>query len=169
MVTSDHSQLGECEFSIISELHSQLIVHHPYRSLNDLQPQLNLTLDETSLAWNIINDHFLTDLPLLYAPHVIAITSALLAVVLKPTTQGSTLHASSVQSALQQVTGGGSPQTSARVQKMMNWIAESQVSIEEMVDCTQELISLYEVWDGYKEALCKDPIGRFVKARASDK
>jgi len=165
MVAPDNSQLGECEFSIISELNSQLIVHHPYRSLTELQTQLSLTLDETSLAWNMINDHFLTDLPLLYAPHVIAITSALLAVVLKPTTQGSSLHANAVQSALQQVTGGGSPQTSARVQKMMNWIADSKVSIEEMVDCTQELISLYEVWEGYKESLCKDPITRFVKVR----
>src|SRR6201992_2824495 len=54
VTTSEPSQLGECEFSIISELNSQLIVHHPYRSLTDLQPTLQLTLDETSLAWNII-------------------------------------------------------------------------------------------------------------------
>jgi cyclin C len=150
-------------------MNSQLIVHHPYRSLTDLQSQLGLSLDETSLAWNIINDHYLTDLPLLHPPYVIAVTAALLAVVLKPSSQGSAIHAGTVQSAMNTVAGTGSPQTNARVQKVMNWVAESQVSLEAMAECAQELISLYEVWDGYKENLCKDPIARFVKARGLEK
>src|SRR6202012_2567541 len=101
----------------------------------------------------------------MYPPYVIAVTAAFLAVVLKPTTQGSGIHAGAVQSALQAVTGSGSSQLPARVQKVMNWVAESNVSLEAMAECTQELISLYEIWDGYKESLCKDPIARFVKAR----
>jgi cyclin-C len=165
VLSSDTSQLGECEFSLISEMNAQLIVHHPYRSLSELQSQIGLTLDESQLAWNIINDHYLTDLPLMHPPYVIAVTAAFLAVVLKPTTQGSGIHAGAVQSAMQAVTGTGSPQLPARVQKMMNWVSESNVSLEAMAECTQELISLYEVWDGYKEGLCKDPIARFVKAR----
>jgi cyclin C len=168
VVPSDTSQLGECEFSIIAELNSQLIVHHPYRSLTELQTSLQLTLDETSLAWNIINDHYLCDLPLLHPPHVIAVTAAFLAVVLKPTQTSMQMHAGNIQGALQNL-GSGQAGGSTRVQKMLNWLAESSVSIEAMVDCTQELISLYEVWDQYKESLCKEPLARLIKGRGMDK
>jgi cyclin C len=168
VTTSEPSQIGECEFSIISELNSQLIIHHPYRSLTELQTTMPLTLDETSLAWNILNDHYLTDLPLLYPPHVIAVAAALLAVVMKPTQGSMHMQGQNVQNVLGSLGPGGGP-VSPRLQKMLTWIAESQISIEAMVDITQELISLYEVWDGYKESLCKEPIVRFVKARGLEK
>ena len=153
---------------MIAELNSQLIVYHPYRSLTDLQTSLQLTLDETSLAWSIINDHYLCDLPLLHPPHVIAVTAAFLAVVLKPTPSSMQMHSGNLQGALQSISSGqanGSP----RVQKLLNWLAESSVSIEAMVDCTQELMSLYEVWEQYKESLCKEPLLRLVKGRGMDK
>jgi cyclin C len=183
-LTNETSQLGECEFSVIAELNSQLIVHHPYRSLSEIQPALQLTVDEMSLAWNIINDHYLTDLPLLHSPHVIAVTAAFLAVVIKPSTSGGGSAAGNMHHQVQGALGnlaagqtgagsasgavsqaGASPAASARVQKVLNWLAEGSVDIEAIVDCVQELISLYEVWDGYKEALCKEPISRFVKAK----
>ncbi len=50
-----------------------------------------MSQDEITLAWSVINDHYLTDLPLLYPPHVIAVTAILLAVVLKPSQ--ASLHA----------------------------------------------------------------------------
>jgi cyclin C len=153
---------------LIAELNSQLIVYHPYRSLTDLQTTLQLTLDETSLAWSIINDHYLTDLPLLHPPHVIAVTAAFLAIVLKPPPSSMQVHAGNIQGALQNL-GSGQSGGSPRVQKLLNWLAESSVSIEAMVDCTQELISLYEVLDQYKESLCKEPILRLVKGRGMDK
>jgi cyclin C len=168
VTTSEPSQIGECEFSIISELNSQLIIHHPYRSLTELQTSMPLTLDETSLAWNILNDHYLTDLPLLYPPHVIAVAAAFLAVVMKPTQGSMHMQGQNVQNALGSLGPGGGP-VSPRLQKVLTWIAESQISIEAMVDISQELFSLYEVWDGYKESLCKEPIVRFVKARGLEK
>ncbi|KAF2667529.1 C/H/G cyclin [Microthyrium microscopicum] len=174
VTTSEPSQLGECEFSIISELNSQLLVHHPYRSLTELKENhaqtLSLSLDEMSLAWNIINDHYLTDLPLLHAPYTIAVTAAFLAIVMKPT-QGGSMQASSasVAGALGSLGGVGGGSATNRVQKALNWIAESKVDVEAMVDITQELISLYEIWDGYKESLCKEPIAKFVKARGLEK
>jgi cyclin C len=70
---------------------------------------------------------------------------------------------------MQQITGTGSPQVSARVQKVLNWVAESTISLEAMAECTQEMMSLYEVWENYKENVCKDPIARFVKARGLEK
>ncbi|KAF1814112.1 cyclin-like protein [Eremomyces bilateralis CBS 781.70] len=233
VITSDTSKMGETEFALISVMSSQLIVHHPYRTLLDLSPTFNLSPDELSLAWWIINDHYVTDLPLLHSPHVIALTAALLAVVLNPVQAAWSagkekelaamrsggaaamrsdgdpvqkvgailqhgMHQNrAVQAAMQSVvqaalgsafSGGGAagqelpgsgntggaggaptPALSAKVQKMMNWLAESEVDIEAMVDCTQEMISLYEVWETYKEKDCKEVIGKFVKGRGLDK
>src|ERR1700754_612912 len=93
---------------------SNLIVHHPYRTLSELQSSLSLTPDEVALAWSIINDHYLTDLPLLYPPHIVALTAVFLAVVLKPTQ--TSLHAaatsavaaaSAVQAATNSVNSSG--------------------------------------------------------------
>lgn len=170
-VAADISKLGECEFAIIAELSSQLIVHHPYRSLSDLQPQFGLETEETTLAWSIINDHYLTDLPLLYPPYVIAITACFLAVVLRPTHSGpAQLQAASLSKALESVgaansSNGPSSGPNARIPKMVNWLAESSVSMEAVVDCTQELISLYDVWEGYNEKTCKDRVAAFATTK----
>ncbi|RAR01834.1 C/H/G cyclin [Stemphylium lycopersici] len=165
---NDISKIGECEFSLISEMNSQLILHHPYRSLAELQTQFQLTQEENALAWSIINDHYLTDLPLLHAPHVIAITAMFLAVVLKPI--GSQVNAAGMNNALQTLGNArGGQGMQARIQKLVDWLAESNVDIEAVVECTQELISLYEVWESYTDKTCKDQIAKFVKARGLDK
>jgi len=172
MFLADISKLGECEFALISEMSSQLIVHHPYRSLSEIQTSFGLTTEETALAWSIINDHYLTDLPLLHAPHVIAVTAMFLAVVLKPTQTGLQVHSAGLQNALQTMgnaSPGGPTSQQTRVQKLVNWLAESRVDMEDVVDCTQELISLYEVWEKFNEKVCKEQIARFVKTRGLDK
>ncbi|KAH8727641.1 cyclin-like protein [Phaeosphaeriaceae sp. PMI808] len=168
---NDISKIGECEFTLISEMNSQLIIHHPYRSVAELQSQFQLTPEESALAWSIINDHYLTDLPLLHAPHVIAITAMFLAVVLKPTQNGIQLNAAGMNSALQSLGNArGAPQgTQGRVQKLVDWLAESSVDIEAVVECMQELICLYDVWETYTDKTCKDQIAKFVKARGLDK
>ncbi|KAG0651617.1 RNA polymerase II holoenzyme cyclin subunit [Hyphodiscus hymeniophilus] len=179
---SDTSKLGECEFFMISEMSSQLIVHHPYRSLTALQPIFSLTPEESALAWSIINDHYMTDLPLLFAPHIIAIMSILLALVLRPNTTGlqsasgsagtmsSAAHAA-LGSTGQSKPGNGDKLGGARtkVQKLANWLAESNIDIEAIVDCTQEIISFYEIQEVYNEKLSREQINRFVKARGLDK
>ncbi|KAF2131719.1 C/H/G cyclin [Dothidotthia symphoricarpi CBS 119687] len=167
---NDISKIGECEFTLISEMNSQLIIHHPYRSLADLQTTFQLTQEENALAWSIINDHYLTDLPLLHAPHVIATTALFLAVVLKPTQGGIQANAAGMTAALQTLgnarNAGGSQN---RVQKLVDWLAESSVDVEALVECTQELISLYEVWENYTDKTCKEQIAKFVKTRGLEK
>jgi len=181
-IVSDPSKLGECEFFLISEMNSQLIVHHPYRTLVELQGRMSMSQDEITLAWSVINDHYLTDLPLLYPPHVIAVTAILLAVVLKPSQ--ASLHAAAasvaaVASAAQAAKESPShvlqstTQSNARhtkPQKLVTWLAaESEINIEDIISCTQEIISLYEVWEQYNEKICKEQIARFVKGRGLDK
>jgi cyclin C len=161
---------------------SQMIVHHPYRSLTALQTTFSLTQEESALAWSVINDHYMTDLPLLFAPHTIAIMSILLALVLRPNTTGiqsagssagniaSAAHAA-LSSASQAKAGTEKPGGAARtkVQKLANWLAESNIDIEAIVDCTQEIISFYEFQEQYNEKLTREQINRFVKARGLDK
>ncbi|KAJ9133548.1 Cyclin-C [Pleurostoma richardsiae] len=204
------SKLGECEFFLISEMHSQLIVHQPYRTLTSLQSDFSLSQDELALAWSVINDHYMTDLPLLYPPHTIALTAVLLALVLRPpsgqNSQASAAAAIGSASSMggmanaasflaqaqvhasqgsqtpggagsqQQQAGGGAngkeKATDARLNKVQRfavWLAESNVDIEAMVDCTQELIAFYECHEQYNDKLTREQIIRFVKARGLDK
>jgi cyclin-C len=159
-------------------MNSQMIVHHPYRTLSELQRELALTSDEVALAWSVINDHYLTDLPLLHAPHVIAVMAIIVAVVFKPSQAG--FHGSAAPAlagamregsmnmltALGDKSGGGPP---PRVQKLIGWLAESEVDIPAVVECTQELVSLYEVWEQYSEKNCKELLARMVKTQHLDK
>lgn len=209
----DPSKIGECEFWLISEMSSHLIVHQPYRTLTSLQSQLNLTNDERALAWSIINDHYMTDLPLIYPPHTIALTAILLAIVFRPSqssgaaqggagTQGagagaaalgqpSAAGVNAVTAALGQLqrhppTPGGSIsgqqaagadgasnankiERFSKVQRFGFWLAESNIDIEAMVDCTQEMISFYDCQEQYNDKLTREQIVRFIKARGLDK
>lgn len=189
-ISNDASKIGECEFFLISEMGSQMIVHHPYRSLMALQTTFSLSPEESTLAWTILNDHYMTDLPLLYAPHLIALTAMLLALVLRPNTGNNGIsanNASNVSSAVHNALNSASSQARSgtsspgaakqtgpagprsKISKLSSWLAESNIDIEGLVDCTQEIISFYEVLEQYNEKLCKEQIHRFIKARGLDK
>ncbi|TGJ79913.1 hypothetical protein E0Z10_g8865 [Xylaria hypoxylon] len=191
-LTLDISRLGECEFYMISEMHSQLIVHQPYRTLTSLQSDLFLSQDEANLALSIVNDHYMTDLPLLYPPHIIALTAILLALVLRPNSPGGTAtNMAAATAALVQAQAQGSARTGGsnssqntiglsdkerqqearlnKVQRYAGFLTESNVDIEGMVDCTQELISFYECHEQYNDKITREQINRFVKARGLDK
>lgn len=195
----DTSRLGECEFYMISEMNSQLIIHQPYRTLASLQSDFYLSQDEINLAWSVINDHYMTDLPLLYPPHIVALTAVLLSLVLRPNPVAGNNAASmaAATAALAQaqgargIAGGGANNTPGsgqttpgggatekdkqqearvgKVQRFAAFLAESNVDIEGMVDCTQELISFYECHEQYNDKATRDQINRFVKARGLDK
>ena len=216
--------MGECEFFLISEMNSQLIVHQPYRTLTALQDTFNLHPDEVSMAWSIINDHYMTDLPLLYPPHIIALTAILLAMISRqhPNNTSQSAQASETASAAPRLAsmplalaaaqqsfaqiraiglsnihtgnGSGGPSTPTltsqnsgglssqsdgvtetgkkppdprliKIQRLAMWLSESNIDIEAMVDCTQELLSFYEVYDAYNDKHTKEQITRFIKAR----
>ncbi|KKA30076.1 hypothetical protein TD95_005414 [Thielaviopsis punctulata] len=207
----DTSRLGECEFALIAEMNSQLIVHHPYRTLHALHADLALTQEDISLAWSLINDSYMTDLPLIADPHIIALTAIMLALIMRPS--GPPAHAapgappvvnlasiSSAQAALIQATQPAQAHAHAhahahaqaqaqaqaqapppadvqskknmrfsRVQHYITWLAESNVDIEAMVDCTQEMVHLYEVHEQYNYRLTKEQVTRFIKAGGLDR
>lgn len=154
---------------------ARMIVHHPYRTLEDLAPSMSfqLSADEKALSQSIINDHYNTDLPLLYPPHVIAITAIFIAVVLRPTHSNLQAHAAATNSAALQnamqaglgAMGGAAAATkpTSKIARLVEWLAESQVDMTAVITVTQELFSLYQVWEGYGERFCKEAISRFMK------
>ncbi len=186
---TESSKIGECEFALISTLQSRLIVHHPYRTLNELAPLFGLSHEEQTFAHNIINDSYNTDLALLYPPHIIAITTMFLAIVLRPAGQPTGLQNYASSSSPLQSPGGmqtspsaGTPAMSAamaqnalvsglsglkqagpKLGKMVDWLAESKVDMNAIVDATQEMVSLYDVWEQFDERACKNAIGRFMQ------
>lgn len=187
-------KLAECEFYVISELNSYLIAHHPYRTLQELTPVLGLTTEDNNTSWQVINDSYLTDLPLIYPPHIIALTAIFVSVVLKPTTPQANLHSGaspatntpSSPPTLPASSNGGhgtNTNTSAstggnmttsgqgsqnRIAKLIDWYAESKTDMEAIIDCTQEIMSLYELWDTFTidaEKQCKEKLSRMIKQR----
>ena len=155
-------------------MNSYLIVHHPYRTLQDLTPVIGLTPEEGISSWSVINDSYLTDLPMLYPPHIIALTAIFLSAVLKSTHSGQVnLHGATVSAVPAAVaavvasggTTGGSSAPQSRINKLIEWYAESGVDMEAIIDCTQEIISLYEVWDTFVDKVCKEQLSRMIKQR----
>jgi cyclin C len=57
----------------------------------------------------------------------------------------------------------GLKQAGPKLSKLVDWLAESKVDMNSIVDATQELVSLYEVWESYSERTCKEAITKFVK------
>ncbi|KIW64744.1 hypothetical protein PV04_09655 [Phialophora macrospora] len=235
-VPGDVSRLGEMEFCLISEMRSQLIVWHPYRSLIALKENQDLKLsnDELGLAWSIINDSYMTDLPLTCPPHIIAIIAMFLAVMFLPSAKATgtvrplphdtlanpdSTHFSSLGGGGRQTLSGpfntvlGNLQMSNQMaaqshanmngkasaanqnqsqtdplqqqpldketaltlmkenEKMANtikFLVESGIDIEQMIEGTQEMISLYDIWEQYNEKSVKDVVARCLKTRGLD-
>ena len=91
-VPQDVTKLAEFEFYLVEELDLYLIVHHPYRLLIQLKEyfqgqeqqgncNFSITDEEVQNAWSIINDSYITDVHLLYQPHILAITAMYMTIV----------------------------------------------------------------------------------------
>ncbi|KAH8696445.1 putative C-type cyclin [Talaromyces proteolyticus] len=179
-IANDPAKIGECEFYLISEMSSQLIVHHPYRTVSELSAELELSTEEVNQASNLISDHYQTDLPLLYPPHIIAVMAVLLAVLFGGGQRGT--HGSMPHSMAASLREGGMGATMSalgadrhgarpdpRIQKIINWLAESDVDIRAIVECTQEMVSLYELMEGFNIQHVKEVITRMMKTKNIDK
>jgi cyclin C len=115
-----------------------MIIHHPYRTLQHVADLVGLAPSDLVLAWTIINDTYASDLPLLYPPHVIALTAMYMASFtpsqLRP-------HVKTMPNAFHG--------------KLVEWYAASGIDMDAIAEVTQEIISLYEVWKEYKPKDCK--------------
>lgn len=160
---------------------SQLIVHHPYRTVSELSTELELSVDEANQASNLISDHYQTDLPLLYPPHIIGVMAVLLAVLFSSGQRSSHMSmAPSIAVSLREGGMGaamsalgadrqGTGRPDPRIQKVVNWLAESEVDIRAVIECTQEMVSLYELMEGFNLQQVKEVITRMMKTKSMDK
>lgn len=91
-IPHDVTKLAEFEFYLIEEMELYLVLHHPYKSLLQIRDYLRenamvhnfqLSDDELQNAWLMINDSFITDLPLFMPPHIIAVAAIYITIVLK--------------------------------------------------------------------------------------
>ncbi|AET38823.1 cyclin-dependent protein serine/threonine kinase regulator SSN8 Ecym_3333 [Eremothecium cymbalariae DBVPG len=140
-VPPDPTKVTEFEFYLIEELQSYMIVHYPYRSMeqiaNSLQKEpynLVLSQDDMQNSWSLINDSYITDVHLLYAPHVIAMACLFITVCLR--TNNS--HASQSNQTI-----------------FNRFMADSQVDLQEVMDTIQDFVTLYDHWDKYNEPWIK--------------
>lgn len=164
-IRADTAKLGECEFFLISEIDAQLVVHHPYRSLTELQTTLALSQDDIQLAWSVVNDHYVTDLALIHPPHVIATMAIILTVVIKG---GSAMQMANSamnlsQAALQPASTSVGQAAQSKSQRLLEWLTQSGVDVEAVVECTQEMISLYVVLEQFSERDCKEAFSRIIR------
>lgn len=153
-VTHDATKIAECEFYLIEELDSFLIVHHPYRSLLQLtqamtnfNTQLSLVMEELQSVWSMINDSYATDLLLLHPPHIIAAACLYVTVVLKSPLIRPQRPADSVK---------------ARIELFVSFLGHSGIDLERIVETIQELISLYYRWEKYDEAACRAQLSKAI-------
>lgn len=267
-ITGDFTKLAEFEFYLIEELECDLIIYYPYNSLTQLvdilgresnpmntkvvsQYRLDLTDLEIENAWQIINDSYMTDLPLLYPPHIIAVAALQLVLVMKLDPNSNTVDVENTKLSRKSkssttsnnpipnpnsetlmsfmfdsssLTGGkpslgGSPMKSmrrptnedtamfnnnkgglrrklnqnlqqsrpsrqvsvsanasvspeksnvvnkpSRVDALSNFLAGSNINLEEVIDSVQEMLTLYESWQFYDEAIVRQGIRMFTMA-----
>jgi cyclin C len=199
-IPHDAAKLAEFEFYLIEELDTHLIVHHPYKSLLLINEALHtfsqkqgsfaagaassmpntaslsgLTSEELQSSWSIINDSYVTDLPLLYPPHVLATAAIYLTIVLK-NNRIQQLHSEQrEQLQLQQQQTQGTlptvPQPRPQLQRnsqalanesllksFVSFLGHSNIDFAEVAEVVQELITLYEIWESYDETSCKKPL-----------
>ncbi|KAI8338717.1 cyclin-like protein [Chlamydoabsidia padenii] len=127
----DSLKVAEFEFYLLEELEFYLIVWHPYRPLTQLCQELGMKEQGLQFAWFIVNDSFRTDVCLLHPPNMIALAALYLTVVLN--------HADFIPGSLGDRTD------------MRQWFADLNVQIETVVEISQEILSIYQVWADWKE------------------
>ncbi|KAJ3206655.1 hypothetical protein HK099_000479, partial [Clydaea vesicula] len=73
--------IAEFEYYLLEDLNFNTILFHPYRSLLKFTKSLQLEEKITEEAWAITNDTYNSDLLLNFAPHLIALASLKIAIV----------------------------------------------------------------------------------------
>ncbi|KAI9258545.1 cyclin-like protein [Sporodiniella umbellata] len=124
----DSFKVAEFEFYLLEELEFYLIIWHPYRTLTQIAHELGMRESGLQYAWFIINDSYRTDICLLYPPHLIALSAIYLTVVL------NTPESTFIES-----------------KDMKQWFASLTIDINSIIEISQELLAVYDLWSDWKE------------------
>ncbi|KAJ2491546.1 RNA polymerase II holoenzyme cyclin-like subunit [Coemansia sp. RSA 2050] len=132
----DVSDIAECESYLLEEMKFYLVVYHPYQVLIDVSEQIKLPKASLQAAWSIINDSYQTDVSLVCPPHVIAVAAMFLSRV---------------------VDQGGQSDVEAQ-----QWFADMNVEITDILQVVNELLLLYDIWNGYTEDRMPELVYRYI-------
>lgn len=129
--------LAECEFYLLAEIDTCLIVHHPYTPLMKFSRRFQLAQTELQACWALINDTYATDIPLIYKPSEIAFTSIYMILVLKP--------------------GLIANRTAESVKKRLESLsifmaACKHLNLRAVMGCIQEVLSMYALKSQFQHA-----------------
>ncbi|KAJ7721355.1 cyclin-like protein [Mycena maculata] len=122
--------------------------------------QLELPPNGLQTAWFIVNDTYRSELCLLYPPHLIAIAALYLACIFHPATQGIVAaRLAAGASASASTNTEPPPRRSSRqaaerkqpAQDPLEFLAALNVSLPLIATIAQEIISMYTLWERYKE------------------
>ncbi|KAF9437974.1 hypothetical protein BGZ76_010344 [Entomortierella beljakovae] len=156
----DTFKVAEFEFYLLEELEFYLIVYHPYRDLTLIAKSLRLEESNLQTAWFVINDSFRTDVCLLYAPHMIAFTNSTGGAITDDSSSNISthsnmhLHAQLHSMATKKSIHHNAPQIEGHGinnRNMVQWFADLNVEMEEIIEITQEILSLYNIWKDYND------------------
>lgn len=138
------TQIAECEFYMIDELSSCLLVYHPYYALDPIRRSMSqylaLSTEEVQGIWEVLNDSYASDVMLTYRPSIIGLAAIYFTLLLRP-------HL---------CTTSTDPQSrKKRVESLAQFLGQCDSNLEELANCVQELVSLYARWERHdqKEAL----------------
>lgn len=192
-IPHDVTKLAEFEFYLIEEMELYLFLHHPYRSLLQIRDFLKsntehfgftLTDDELQHSWSLINDSYITDLHLLFPPHIIAVAAIYITIVLKKnlnvirvdlqgtnTPGQSSMHMDDLMtltnSDLQPSNFHDSSldEDTVKIDRFMDFFNYSHVNLDEVVEAMQEMVNLYVAWDRYNENLVRKALQFMLLSR----
>ncbi|KZT63994.1 C/H/G cyclin [Daedalea quercina L-15889] len=131
------------------------------------------------MAWFIINDTYRSEICLLYPPHLIAITAIYMACAIHQETRGdiekqtqSGAYAFSGSQGSQGLTRRSSRPSSSsykrqQPQDIVGFLAGLNVNMALIATITQEIVSLYALWDRYSEDATTDSARASLKRSAS--
>lgn len=161
-VPPDPTKVTEFEFYLIEELQSYLVVHHPYKAMEQIVSvlknppfELNVSQEELQNCWSLINDSYINDVHLTYPPHIIAVACLFITICIRG--RSSKDASTTSVSNMGDVAEIDSIMIQVRDQQELfnRFVAESQVDLEEVMDTIQDLITLYDHWDKYHEPWIK--------------
>ncbi|OCH87091.1 cyclin-like protein [Obba rivulosa] len=123
--------------------------------------KLELEEGAVQMAWFIINDTYRSELCLIYPPHLIAITAIYLTLVFHTSTRATIQAQTQSPPTSSGASASSSPPTrrSSRTanshkkapQDIVGFMAGLNVSMALIATLSQEIISLYALWDRYRE------------------
>jgi len=77
------------------------------------------------------------------------------------TAGGPALSASAAQNAMMGGLQASLKQVGPKLGRLVDWLAESKIDMAALVDATQEMVSLFEVWEHYNEKTCREAVAKF--------